>query len=651
MKRGDQPWRPTPEYLEGSQMASYLKQLEVDRGLTFSSYRGLHDWSTSHLADFWTSVWDYFGVKSYDPPTAVLSGAGMPGNAWFPGASLNYAEHILWRVGSEPAVIERNQDGRRRALTWDELRDEVSKVRAALVDDGVQPGDVVAVYSPPSIEALTVYLAAASIGATYTSCASELGVEAVLSRLSQVEPRILFAADGYRYGRKTIDRRSDIAAITAALPGLKTTVLVDNLYQSDGLPSHTVRWAGFVGLDGTELSFEPVPFEHPLVVVYSSGTTGAPKCIVHSHGGVLLEHFKSVGLQLDVRTSDRFFWYTTTSWMMWNYLVSGLLVGASIVLFDGDPTFPSPDALWRMAAEEGVSVFGVSPRFLQTTRRLCGRSIRDIDLSTFRIVGSTGSALGLDEYEWFYDVAEIGIPLVSASGGTDVLSGFVGWNPMTPIYAGEISCAALGVDIEILNPSGQPVVGEQGELVVRKPMPSMPLGLWGDTSGSRLRETYFEQNPGVWTQGDWAEETSYGSFVLSGRSDATLNRSGVRIGTAELYRVVENVAGVADSVAVCIEGSAGSDDLLLLFVVPGEDAVEEGQLEADIKGAVRQQLSPRHVPNLVLSIPEVPRNLAGKKMEIAIKAILRGQAPSDSREASAVPVETSAYLETVRKRL
>jgi acetoacetyl-CoA synthetase len=497
----------------------------------------------------------------------------------------------------------------------------------------VGPGDTVAVYGPAITEALVVYLACASIGAVHSSCSIEFGAEAVISRLQQIEPKVLVSADGYRFGDREINRIDQIRAVVAAVTSIETSVIIPYLNGRDEAVPGMMAWEDFIAVRPEPLRFTAVPFDHPLVVVYTSGTTGPPKPIVHSHGGVLLEHLKSLGLQLGVDSSDRFFWYTTVGWMMWNYLVSGLLVGATVILFDGDPGYPDAAALWRMAADEGITVFGASPRFLQLTRRAVGPSFGGADLAALRTVGSTGSPLGVEEYEWFYKATDLDAALVSASGGTDVLSALVCWAPIVPVYAGEISCAALGVDVAVVDAGGQTVVDREGELVIRQPMPSMPIRFWNDPSGERLYSTYFAANPGLWTQGDWATMTSRKTFVLSGRSDATLNRRGIRVGTAELYAVVEELRGVRDSLAVCLEGT-GDDDLLIVLVATEPTYTFDHELETRIRFEIKRRLSPRHVPDLVVAVSEIPRNSSGKKAELPVKRLLQSKFGQDPVEES-----------------
>jgi acetoacetyl-CoA synthetase len=650
MRRGDVVWRPDDEAWDATPIGGYLRHLR-DAGVgDFTDYNSLHAWSIGNLSDFWGSVWDFYDLSSHSPFQPGLADPRMPGSVWFPGATLNYAEHALRTERTGVAVIEYSQTRERRTLSWTQLRAVVARVQAALARAGVVRGDTVAVFCPPISEAVIVYLACAGLGAIYSSCAVEFGPQAVLSRLRQIRPKVLFAVDGYRYGSHAVARLDELAQLRHGIDGLEQIVVISYLADTAALPTWAVPWNDFTDIAADEPTFVPVPFDHPLVVVYSSGTTGPPKAIVHSHGGVLIEHVKSLGLHLGLDSTQRFFWYTTAGWMMWNYLISGLLVGASIVLYDGDPAFPDPGVLWRMARDEQVTVFGVSPRFLQMTRRSGNRDM--LSAQSIHHVGSTGSPLALEDYAWFYEEAGMQAALVSASGGTDVLSGLVVGCPIVPVYAGEISCAALGVDVDVIDQGGQSVTDRQGELVVRQPMPSMPSQLWNEPDGQRLFQTYFAANPDLWTQGDWALRTNRGSFVLLGRSDATLNRGGVRVGTAEIYAVAEAFEGVADSVAVCLEATADHPDLVLLLVVVDDGYQFDADAATRMSASIRSQLSPRHVPDRIVAIPDIPRTASGKKSELAIKRMLQGrEGERNTAEDPQVSTALRASLGRLRSEL
>ena len=516
----------------------------------------------------------------------------------------------LKTTGDGVAVVVRSQSRPGYELTWDELRDQVGRCRAGLIRLGVRRGERVAAYLPNGVEALVAFLAAASLGAIWASCPPEFGVRSVTDRFGQLDPVVLLVVRGYRYGDKVVDRTAEVEAIAGALPSVRAVVDVDT------------DWAGLLGEPG-ELVFDQVPFDHPLYVLFSSGTTGLPKAIVHSHGGILLEHLKALALHHDLAPGDRFFWFSTTGWMMWNLLVSGLCVGSAIVLFDGDPGWPDLGALWRMAAEAGVTVFGVSAPFLLSCRRAgldlggCG------DLSLVRAVGSTGAPLPADGFVWVHQQLPH-VWLTSASGGTDVCTAFVGGSPLVPVVAGEISCRYLGARVEAFDEDGRSMVGEEGELVVTAPMPSMPTRLWGDRDGSLLQAAYFSRFPGVWCHGDWIRITGRGSCIITGRSDATLNRGGVRLGTSEFYAVVEELPQVADSVVVHLSDREGGPGRLVLFVQLAEGAQLDDALRARLRGNLRSMLSPRHVPDDIYTVPAIPRTHSGKKLEVPVKRILGG---------------------------
>jgi acetoacetyl-CoA synthetase len=630
--------------MERTRMGRYLAWLAAERGLAFATYDEAWRWSTTDPGAFWQSVWDHFGVRSSTPPGPALAEARMPGARWFPGARLNYAEHELalpGRAAGDVVVVGRSQTRGPVELTADELRDAVARCRAGLVRLGVGRGDRVAAFLPNIPETLVAFLATASLGATWSSCAPEFGTRAVVDRFAQIEPAVLLTIDGYRYGDRTVDRAAEIAEIRGALPSLGATVVVPYLgSETDALAAvpGSIAWSALLARPGP-LACEPVPFDHPLYILYSSGTTGLPKPIVHGHGGILLEHLKALALHTDLGPRDRFCWFTTTGWMMWNYLVSGLAAGSTVVLFDGNPAWPDLSALWRLAADEGLTYLGASAPFLMACRAAGLAPGRDLDLSALRGVGSTGAPLAAAGFRWVADAVSDAIPLGSLSGGTDLCTGFLGPSPLVPVWAGEISCRMLGARVEAFDEAGRPVIGRQGELVITAPMPSMPVGLWGDADGSRLRAAYFEPWPGVWRHGDWLTVTERGSCVITGRSDATLNRGGVRLGTAEFYAVVEAIPGIEDSLVVHLEDPGGGPGELLLFVALREGARLDEGLRGRIAGELRAELSPRHVPDAIHAVPAIPRTLSGKKLEVPVKRILQGIPPDHaaSRDALADP--------------
>ena len=624
MTAGDLLWSPPADAWSSSAIGRYAT------AVGFDSYDELWRWSVDDLAGFWASMWSWFAIPgTYDD---VVRHPEMPGTVWFPGARLNYAERALATSGPGVAVVARSQTSDGRELSWDELRDQVARCRAGLVRLGVRRGDRVVAYLPNAPEALVAFLATASLGAVWASCPPEFGTRSVIDRFGQLDPSVLLAVRGYRYGEKVIDRSTEVDAIVGALPSLRHVVDVDT------------GWDGLLAEAGP-LEFDRVPFDHPLYVLFSSGTTGLPKPIVHGHGGILLEHLKALALHHDLGPDDRFFWFSTTGWMMWNLLVSGLCVGSPLVLFDGDPGWPDLGALWRMAAEAGVTVFGSSAPFLLSCRK-AGLQLAEIaDLSGVRSVGSTGAPLPPEGFEWVYEQLPH-VWLTSVSGGTDVCTAFVGGSPLVPVWSGEISCRYLGARVEAFDDDGRSVVGEQGELVVTAPMPSMPVGFWNDDAGERYRDAYFSQYPGVWSHGDWITITDRGTCTITGRSDATLNRGGVRLGTSEFYAVVESIDGVADSLVVHLEDPAGGPGELLLFVRLDEGVVLDDDLRRRIAGELRSTLSPRHVPDAVHAVPVIPRTHSGKKLEVPVKRILRGADPSAvaSPGALADPTALDAFL-------
>ncbi|WP_431923961.1 acetoacetate--CoA ligase [Micromonospora wenchangensis] len=637
---GDVLWTPPADVRERSRIGGYLRWLREHRGLDFADYDALWQWSVTDLAAFWRSIWDHFEVVAHTPPTATLGDAAMPGARWFPGATLNYAENVLrmpGRADDDPVVVAHSQTRPPVTLTAAELREQVRRVAAGLRRLGVVAGDRVAAYAPNVPETYVLLLATSSLGAVFSSCAPEFGTRSVVDRWQQIAPKVLVAVDGYRYGDKPVDRRAEVAAIRAALPSLTHTVHLPYLHPTgpdasapsagagpEGVPQSSLSWAELAAETDDPVTFTPVPFDHPLYVLYSSGTTGLPKPIVHGHGGILLEHLKMLALHHDLGPADRFFWFTTTGWMMWNFLVSGPAVGATIVLFDGNPGHPDLGALWRLAEETGTTYFGTSAPFLLACRK-AGLVPRDVaDLSALRGVGSTGAPLPAEGFTWVYDTVGTDLQLQSLSGGTDVCTGFVGGVPLLPVYAGEITCRALGAKVEARSSDGTPVLGELGELVITAPMPSMPVGFWNDPDGSRYAEAYFDVYPGVWRHGDWITINERGGCVITGRSDATLNRGGVRLGTAEFYSVVEGLDEVVDSVVVHLEDDEGGAGELLLFVVLAEGLELDDALRRKIARELRTALSPRHIPDEIHQVRAVPRTLSSKKLEVPVKKILTG---------------------------
>ncbi len=620
-------WHPSAELIERSRLSEYMRWLAAARGKRFSDYEELWRWSVEDLEGFWSSIWDYFEVRADGQPTAVLSSHEMPGARWFEGTRLNYAEHVFAdKDDAEVAILHASELRELEQLTWAELRAQVGAVAAGLRALGVGRGDRVVAYLPNIPEAIVAFLASAAIGATWSSCSPDFGSASVIDRFAQIEPKVLFAVDGYSYGGKRFDRRGVLAELQAAMPSLKRTVVLPYLDPDPELGelADSVRWAELLSDgEGAELRFERVPFEQPLWVLYSSGTTGLPKAIVQSQGGILLEHLKKLHLHVDAHPGDRLFWFTTTGWMMWNFLVSGLLTKAAIVLYDGSPGYPDMDVLWDLAERAAITTFGTSAAYISACMKAGVKPGAGRELSRLRAVGSTGSPLAPEAFDWIYEELGAETWLFSTSGGTDLCTAFVGGVVLLPVYRGELQGRALGAAIEAWDEAGEALIGAVGELVVTEPMPSMPVFFWGDEDGSRYRASYFDVFPGVWRHGDWIEITARGTAVIYGRSDSTINRSGIRMGTSEIYRAVLGIEEVLDALVIDIPRPE-TEGWMPLFVVLREGAVLDEKLRAEIARRVRERCSPRHVPDQVFQITEVPRTLSGKVLEVPVKRILMG---------------------------
>jgi acetoacetyl-CoA synthetase len=652
--RGEKLWEPSPEAIERSQMTRFMRWLAAERDLDFDGdYGRLWKWSVDELEAFWQAIWDHFEVIAHSEPSAVLGSRSMPGAEWFPGATLNYAEHIFrGRDAGALAIQHAAEGGDLRELTWGEVRSRVAAFAGGLRELGVRRGDRVVAYLPNSPAALIGFLASASIGAIWSSCSPDFGARSVIDRFAQIEPKVLLAVDGYRYGGKDFDRLDVVARLEAEMPSLEHTVLVPYLDRKadPARLAKGIRWTAVEELGADrELRFEAVPFDHPLWVLYSSGTTGLPKAIVQGHGGILLEHLKKLNLHLDAQPGDRVFWFTTTGWMMWNFLVGVLLTDASIVLYDGNPGHPDMDVLWGLAADTEMTCFGTSASYIAACMKADAEPGAGRDLSALRSVGSTGSPLAPEGFQWIYDHVGADTWLFSTSGGTDVCTAFVGGVPILPVYRGELQGRSLGCAIEAWNEAGQAVVDEVGELVITKPMPSMPLYLWGDDDGSRYRESYFEMFPGVWRHGDWIEITSRGTAVIYGRSDSTINRGGIRMGTSEIYRAVLSVDEITDALVVDVP-RPGTEGWMPLFVVLREGVGLDDDLKRRIAAKVRSDCSPRHVPNEVYAIAEVPRTLSGKVLEVPVKRILMGTPAEQaaSRDSLANPAALDWFVDLAK---
>jgi acetoacetyl-CoA synthetase len=649
MERGEQLWEPSEEVRRRATLTRYEQWLEETRGLRFAGYHELWDWSVRDVEGFWSSLWEFCEVRAARPYERVLGRREMPGAEWFVGAELNYAEHVFAAARpGEPAILHRSEAREDGELSWEELRSQVARAAAGLRALGVERGDRVAAYMPNAPETVVAFLAAASIGATWSSSSPDFGARSVADRFGQIEPKVLLAVDGYRYGGKDFDRSQLVADLQRELPGLERTVLFPYLRDDAGTEGlrDAMTWQELLGAEEEELRFEPVPFDHPLWILYSSGTTGPPKAIVHGHGGILLEQLKKSHLHLDVHPGDRMFWFTTTGWMMWNFLVGTLLAGSTIVLYDGNPGHPDLDVLWALAEEMGVTSFGTSASYIAACAKAELKPGETHDLGALRSLGSTGSPLAPEGFQWAYDAIKPDLWLFSTSGGTDLCTAFVGGVPTLPVYRGELQARALGAAVRAFDEEGREVIDEVGELVITEPMPSMPIFFWGDPDGERYRESYFETFPGVWRHGDWIEITSRGTAVIYGRSDSTINRQGVRMGTSEIYRAVMALDEIADALVVDIP-RPGSDGWMPLFVVLAEGAELDDDLRKRIARRIREDCSPRHVPNEVYAVAEVPRTLSGKVLEVPVKRILMGTPPerAASRDSLANPASLDWFAE------
>jgi len=621
-------WTPRPEFAAGSVIADYQRWLERQRGLRFDSYDALWRWSVGNIADFWPSIWDYFDLHSDAPVVEVLAEPRMPGARWFEGARLNYAQQVFRHArASQPAIRHAGEAAPLSDLSWDQLQRQVASVAAALRDMGVEPGDRVAAYLPNVPQTVVAFLAAASIGAIWSVCAPEMGPVAVLDRFRQIEPKVLLAVAGYRHGGRHHDRGAVLRELLSGLPSVRNWVLVDDAEAAvtGSLPPgpRMHRWNDLLRQPAT-LNVESLPFDHPLWIVYSSGTTGLPKPIVHGHGGIVVEHLKMLGLHCNLRAGDVFHWYSSSGWIMWNVQVGGLLLGATIALADGSPAWPDFGRLWRFIDEAGVTSFGAGAAFFANCMKAGLEPARIANLSRLQMVGSTGSPLPPEAYQWIRQHVRSDLWINPIAGGTDFAGAFVGGNPTLPVYAGEMQCRCLGASVEAFDDAGQPLIDEVGELVCTAPMPSMPLYLWGDLDGLRLHDSYFDTYPGVWRHGDWVRITPRGGAIIYGRSDATINRQGIRMGTSELYRLVEDEPEIIDSLVVDLE-YLGRGSWMTLFVVLREGSDLDDALSEKLRQKIRAGLSPHHVPTEIVRAPDVPRTLSGKKMEVPIKKLMLGQ--------------------------
>ena len=644
-------WTPSAQRIQGSRLTHYRQWLNAEYRLQLDDYDALWRWSVDHLDDFWISIWRYFDVHASQPYTEVLAQRTMPASGWFPGARLNYAQQALrWHLdeGERPAIVARSQTRPEQVISWNELRTQVGAVAAAMKRMGIQHGDCVAAYLPNVPEAAVALLACASIGAVWSSCSPDMGTPSVVDRFGQIKPKLLLVVDGYRYGDKAVERAEAAEQLRLALPSAKHIISLDYLHPGQVLP-HTQPWSTLLA-EPAAPQFEPVGFEHPLWVVYSSGTTGMPKPLVHGQGGIVLEHLKALGLHLGLGPEDRYSWFSTTGWVMWNICVGGLLVGSTIAIYDGNPGHPDLGELWRMSHEPELTALGAGAAFFGNCMK-AGTQLRQWGDLKLRWIGSTGSPLSPEAHDWLAEQLGPEVMIASISGGTDVAGFFVGPNETQPLHSGRIQCPALGVAACAYDDAGRTVVDQVGELVITEPMPSMPLYFWGEPDGRRYHESYFDVYPGVWRHGDWIEFNEAGESVIYGRSDTTINRHGVRMGTAEIYRAVEVMPEVLDSLVVDLE-YLGRESFMPLFVVLAPGCTLDAALMDRINASIRQACSPRHVPNVIMAAPEIPRTLSGKKMELPVRKLLMGALPEKvaNPDAMSNPHSLQFYVDYAQQR-
>ena len=636
---GEIVWQPSAEFAKGSQMTDFMAFVGHEKSRSFTGYDALWQWSIDERADFWVALWRYTGVIASKPWQRVLeNGDAMPGASWFAGARLNFAENLLRFRDDRQAIVFRGEDGSEQRLSYAELYREAAALAAAFHDLGIGPGDRVAAILPNVPQAVIAMLATTWLGAIWSSCSPDFGAQGILDRFGQIEPKLLIAIDGYRFKGRVIDIRDKIRSVLNELPGCGHHVLVN--WQDCGSLPAALDWEALIDNADEAPAFAQQPFDHPLYILFSSGTTGKPKCIVHGAGGTLLQHLKEHRLHCDLRRGDKLFYFTTCGWMMWNWLVSGLASGATLVLFDGNPFHPAPDVLWRMANDFDVTLFGTSAKYVSAQEKAGVAVVGELPLSGLRSILSTGSPLAPESFDYLSQKIKPGVQICSISGGTDIVSCFALGNPLLPVRRGQLQCRGLGMAVAVYDAQGNPVVGQPGELVCTRPFPSMPVGFWNDTDGSRYHAAYFERFPNVWTHGDWSLLTQEGGLVIEGRSDAVLNPGGVRIGTAEIYRQVERLPRIRES--VCVGQPWEGDVRVLLFVVLNDGAVLDESLEKTIRKTLRDNASPRHVPAKILAVSDIPRTRSGKLSEIAVRDTVVGK-PLSNIEALANPEVLEQY--------
>ncbi|MHB0775567.1 acetoacetate--CoA ligase [Halomonas sp. WWR20] len=619
-------WQPSQEAIDATQMAALMQRIAREHAQPIPDYAALHAWSIEHPEQFWALLWDEFELVAESRGSRVLDNPqAMPGARWFPEARLNFAANLLRRRDLHPALIVRDERERRRVISYAELYGQVAKLAQALRESGVTPGDRVAGFVPNSEHAVIAMLATASLGAVWSSCSPDFGFNGILDRFGQISPKVLIATDGYTWNGKAIDTRDRIAKISQAIESLHQVVVFPFLEDAPDLSSiaKAVSWHDYLDRPASEIDFQAMPFEHPLYILYSSGTTGVPKCIVHSAGGTLLQHLKEHRLHTDLDEEDILFYYTTCGWMMWNWMVSGLASGATLFLFDGSPFAPRPEVLWDMADQDGITVFGTSAKYIAACEKEGLKPRQSHNLSTLRAILSTGSALSHESFDYVYRDIKPDLLLASISGGTDIVSCFALGCPVRPVYRGELQCRGLGMAVDVYDDDGHPLPTGKGELVCTRPFPCMPVGFWNDPEGKRYHEAYFSHFPGIWAHGDYAELTAHDGVIIHGRSDAVLNPGGVRIGTAEIYRQVEKIEGVQES--LCIGQEWEGDTRVILFIRMQEDTILDDSKRDEIKLAIRTHTSPRHVPAKIIQVADIPRTLSGKIVEIAVRHVVHGR--------------------------
>ncbi|KFZ31673.1 acetoacetyl-CoA synthetase [Pseudidiomarina salinarum] len=616
-------WRPDADQIAAARMTDFLQQVNRDFDLALANYHELHQWSVDHDADFWAYLWNYFDVIGEQGDRIVEDADKLPGATWFPDAKLNFAENLLRHKDNQIALIFRGEDGKRQQLTYAELYAETAALAASMRAQGITAGDRVAAMMPNCIETIIAMLATTSIGAVWSSCSPDFGVQGVVDRFGQIEPKLFITVDGYFYNGKKLDISDKVAAIRTELSSLEHTLVVDFAGLGQQPDEGVSRWEDYLDRNATSLTFTPMAFNDPLYIMYSSGTTGVPKCIVHGIGGTLLQHLKEHGLHTDLDRDDVMFYFTTCGWMMWNWLASGLASGAALVLFDGSPFYPEPKVLWDIADEEQISVFGTSAKYLSALEKADYKPAAHHELAALRAILTTGSVLAPESFDFVYRHIKHNVCLSSISGGTDIVSCFALGCPVLPVYRGELQCRGLGLDVQIFNEDGEPVTGEKGELVCRNSFPCMPIGFWNDDDGQRYYNAYFARFDNTWAHGDYAELTEHNGVIIYGRSDAVLNPGGVRIGTAEIYRQVEKIDAVLESIAV---GQNWQDDeRVVLFVRLREGCTLDDELRQQIRKVIRSNTSPRHVPAVIAQVDDIPRTISGKIVELAVRQVIHGE--------------------------